>query len=347
MKEKDQFYEDVENVLKRSAWSDSNDYRLINIEDGKNNQAFEVRGEKERFFLKRFYKDAKKSQKRLFAEFSFAQFAWKCGVRNLPQPISYDRKYGIAIYEYIKGRKLKPEEINEEIIEKAIKFFCDINYSGVFDDAQYLPLAAEACFSLKDHISCVDRRVKCLRGLHSVKINTDVGVFLKEELPKLWDRVQSRVKHAIELSGHDLNKRLETKQWCLSPSDFGFHNAFLTEKGEIKFFDFEHAGWDDPAKTICDFFYQEAVPVSMKYYKMFSQAIVSNIPDREFHLQRARLLLPVYKVKWCTIMMNDFLPEGEKRHRFVYGTSREWERKSLQLRKAQSLAASLKEELNI
>ena len=46
----------------------------------------------------------------------------------------------------------------------------------------------------------------------------------------------------------------------VSPSDFGFHNALRTEDGRLAFLDFEYAGWDDPAKLVCDFELQPAVP---------------------------------------------------------------------------------------
>ena len=43
---------------------------------------------------------------------------------------------------------------------------------------------------------------------------------------------------------------------CLSPSDFGFHNALLRGRPGVPgardwvFLDFEYFGWDDPAKTV-------------------------------------------------------------------------------------------------
>ena len=42
-------------------------------------------------------------------------------------------------------------------------------------------------------------------------------------------------------------------QWCISPSDFGFHNVLRRPGGHLVFLDFEHAGWDDPAKLFGDF----------------------------------------------------------------------------------------------
>ena len=42
---------------------------------------------------------------------------------------------------------------------------------------------------------------------------------------------------------------LDIADRCVSPSDFGFHNAIVRGSGEICFIDFEYAGWDDSAQV--------------------------------------------------------------------------------------------------
>jgi len=36
---------------------------------------------------------------------------------------------------------------------------------------------------------------------------------------------------------------------------------------------------------------------------------------------RARLLFPVFRIKWCCILMNEFLPSGAARRGFARGGS--------------------------
>ena len=50
----------------------------------------------------------------------------------------------------------------------------------------------------------------------------------------------------------NLESKLPEKNWFLSPSDFGFHNALRGNNGKIIFLDFEYFGWDDPVKLCCD-----------------------------------------------------------------------------------------------
>jgi hypothetical protein len=50
--------------------------------------------------------------------------------------------------------------------------------------------------------------------------------------------------------------------------------------------------------------------------------------------QRVDLLLPVYQTKWCCIMLNDFLPSGNKRRAFSNPTLHDATRWERQLAKA-------------
>lgn len=348
MKENNSFQKNVEDLLTRAGWSQADEYRLIGVEGGKNNKVFKVEGKDDNVIIKRFYKHVNDSRNRQFSEFSFAQFAWSQGIRCIPRPIYHDNERDICIYEFIDGSPFKEEQVNDYAIDEAIKFFQALNYKDVFQDAQHLPMGAEACFSIAEHFNCVEKRVEKLQSVDDQGTDTEVSIHLQQEIPDLWKSIKLRVEKAARVCGVDLNKKLEVSDWCLSPSDFGFHNALLTKNDEIKFYDFEYAGWDDPAKVICDFFCQVGVPVANKYYEKFSSAIASCFPDKkEEILQRTRLLYPVYRLKWCTIVLNDFLPEGELRRRFAQGKVADQVRKQKQLEKSRFLFKAIQKDLNI
>jgi hypothetical protein len=133
---------------------------------------------------------------------------------------------------------------------------------------------------------------------------------------------------------------LDTANRCLSPSDFGYHNALLANDGRLRFIDFEYAGWDDPSKLICDFFCQPAVPAPIGAFERFAQAIAAELPNPELHIARSALLLPMYRVKWVCIMLNEFLPVGSKRRAFSSAAELE-ARKVTQLAKARAALAAL------
>ena len=97
----------------------------------------------------------------------------------------------------------------------------------------------------------------------------------------------------------------------------GEENAILTNGGGLRFIDFEYAGWDDPAKTVCDFLCQPRLPVAEEFASRFTEAVLVDCSDGEFHRRRIDVLLPVYRLKWCCIMMNEFLPSGRRRRAFA------------------------------
>ena len=89
----------------------------------------------------------------------------------------------------------------------------------------------------------------------------------------------------------------------------------------LYFIDFEYAGWDDPAKMICDFFCQPAVPAPQTWHRHFAHSVVAGFAGREELLQRVQILLPLYRIKWCCIVLNGLLPEGHARRLFAGAVS--------------------------
>ena len=107
----------------------------------------------------------------------------------------------------------------------------------------------------------------------------------------------------------------------------------MEKNGKLRFIDFEYAGWDDPAKLVCDFFCQLAIPVPLRYLPMFIEQISINAKIPDLMAKRVEILLPVYRVKWCCIILNDFLDVHSKRRHFASNKT-SIQRKPKQLEKA-------------
>jgi hypothetical protein len=67
----------------------------------------------------------------------------------------------------------------------------------------------------------------------------------------------------------------------------------------------------------------------------------ATVVDRTGYRQRVDLLLPVYRLKWCCILLNDFLPEGGERRRFAGRQGDPVQRKAEQLEKARRVMAGV------
>lgn len=302
----------------------SGEFQLQPIDGGANNRVFRVDVGGTVALLKVYFHHRADPRDRLRAEFSFSTFAWNNGMRCLPRPLASDPHNHLGLYEFVKGRRPMPSEITTEIVQQALFFYRELNRHKHQPEAGALPTASEACFSIAAHLDCVEQRVRRLLAA----TDPEAVSFAREKLSRVWDDVSVAVRRRAAALGLQLEEVLSPADRCLSPSDFGFHNALLEASGQVRFIDFEYAGWDDLAKTVCDFFCQPAVPVSENFQPMFVDAVVENLPERERHAQRILLLLPVYQVKWCCILLNDFLPVGGQRRRFARsGVDQDVERK--------------------
>jgi hypothetical protein len=309
-------------------------FDLYALRGGANNRVFRVETRQSRFLLKAYFTHPDDRRDRLGAEFSFLRFAWDHGIRSIPQPLGQDVPARLGLMEYLEGCPFRAEEVTESAVLEALAFYRALNRHNDSPGAGWLPLASEACFSLAEHLECVGNRVRRLESIEPEDvIDAEAAAFIRNDLAPAWRDVDHSVRLAARGAG--LNEPLGCAFWCLSPSDFGFHNALKRADGCTRFFDFEYAGWDDPARMFCDFFCQPAVPVPFDYLEGFAETVSADSPDPDVTRARIHLLLPVYRIKWCCILLNDFLCGGAARRRFALGRESE-NRKRWQLAEARS-----------
>ncbi|MFM8434384.1 MAG: aminoglycoside phosphotransferase family protein, partial [Planctomycetia bacterium] len=279
---------------------------------GGNNRVYRVDTPAGPVLLKEYFRHAGDPRDRLGAEQAFLQFAWAHGVRAIPQPLACDRGAGIGIYEFVAGRKLAPGEVTAAHVDEAAAFFAAVNRHRHDPDAATLPVASEACFSLAEHLACVDRRLTRLGEIEPESdLHREAAALVASRLVPAWQRVRA----AVAAGGLPIDEPLAAEARVISPSDFGFHNCIATDSG-LKFIDFEYAGWDDPAKLACDFFCQPRVPVPGVYWTEFVRGLDRALGWEGRLEARARLLLPAYRLKWCCIILNEFLRADRARREF-------------------------------
>lgn len=314
------------------------DLSLHPLAGGANNRVFRLDINGAQALLKVYFRHADDPRDRLGTEYAFSSFCWQHGLRCLPQPLGCDRQNYLGLYEYVPGRRLLPHEVKDGEIRQALGFYRALNQHKRDIAAQGLPIGSEAGFSIADHLERVERRLGRLKALdEGSEINRHAIQFIRNELSETWLRVLGFVHHRIDEIGLTLGADIAPQDRCLSPSDFGFHNAILSDEERLRFIDFEYAGWDDPAKMVCDFFCQPALPVGLRYFEKFVAEVVADMSEPQLHQQRIALLLPVHQVKWCCILLNDFLTVGSQRRRFASTGDNDECRKKRQLRKARRM----------
>ena len=315
---------------------------LTSLKVGGNNRIYYVNAGPRAYVLKEYFRHPGDSRDRLGAELAFAQFAWASGIRCIPEPIASDAAGGIGLFSYIDGERIRPGTLCRADIEQALEFILLLNRSRTIPEAQSLPIASEACFSVNRHLDVIKGRLdRLVRIIPASHIDHKAVTFVQTRLAPAYKAVKERLLARLSVEKVLSDKELMKEERIISPSDLGFHNALRRQDGTIAFLDFEYAGWDDPAKLTGDFFNQVAVPVSLSYKDEVLNRVVGILPNRETALMRMYLLLPLYRIKWCCIILNDFLPVESDRRDFAQGMAAE--RKAGQLDKAESLLGSLKD----
>jgi aminoglycoside phosphotransferase (APT) family kinase protein len=289
---------------------------LTRLAGGRNNQVFRLDTDDGPLVLKRYFKDARDSRDRLGAEWSFISHAWSRGIRVVPEPLASDHAEQAGLYSFVQGRKITASELNANHVDAAIDFVLAVNERP----RPALAPGSEACFSLAEHIGTVERRVARLATL-------DAGIAA-----------------GATTAGLAMDQALGPDESCLSPSDFGFHNALLDDGGKLTFLDFEYAGRDDPAKLVSDFFCQPEVPVPLSLHRHFVGRLAQGLGLDPAGIARCRLLLDAYQIKWTCIILNDFLPLGAARRAFA-DTGAWAERCAGQLAKAEAKLALIRTDI--
>ncbi len=273
------------------------------LRGGMNSRVFSCAVSDKRFIIKGYQPIEAGQRDRFVAEAQFLMYANQVANSYVPNLLSVDGERRCIVMEYLVGKAYAEGSIlKESDIDDAVGFFSLLNQ----DHSQAVALitmdAADGFLKISEHLENVLERLNEMSANH---------------LPL---KLQSRAKQTIQLLRNafipleDLTRKslfsgliedaLPTNKRCISPSDFGFHNAIRTKQG-VKFFDFEFGGWDDPAKAIVDFTLQPKVPTGQRHF-----ALLRSLSSEEHCdvVPRAKVLKPILELKWACIIAGFLRP---------------------------------------
>jgi thiamine kinase-like enzyme len=245
------------------------------------------------------------------------EFLWEHGERAIPRPVAVNRQMGYALYEYVDGSPVSPTA-EESDIDQAVAFAVRLKHMAELDDSDQLPLAAEACFSIRAMLSNIGQRMNTLSELPGEGPQyLALQRFLHGEYQPALAKVTRGSESILHDAGMSLDTELGAEERTLSPSDFGFHNALKLPDGRVVFLDFEYFGWDDPAKMVSDFLLHPGMDLSHVFKRRFLSKILDGFQGLPFLSKRIEMVYPLFGLKWCLIMLNEFVPEQMDRRRFA------------------------------
>lgn len=257
----------------------------------------------------------------------------------VPECIVVDNNLGWGIYSWINGQSI--DTIDESFLDKAFDFIQRLLNDSRLEVEEYSKLlgeASEACLSGAEIVRQIEQRRQRLQAVES----EPVQVFFRDNFDPYLRLVTETVKNNCK---EFFNISLPRSLQILSPSDFGAHNALQTEDGQFVFVDFEYFGWDDPVKLVSDFYWHPGMRLSQALKSKWINDAQKLFVDDLYFKDRLNSYLPLYGLRWCLILLNEFLPKKLQHRLHARGLSPEdiANMQAKQLSKAQKLLEQIKE----
>ena len=286
---------------------------------GRNSQVYRVICDNSSPYVAKFYHHHRSDPRdRLEAEFSGLRFLWENGVRCIPRPIVAEEEHRCAVYSYVDGEKISAQEVTPPDILFAVQFLGTLETLKNSPGSRTLPPASEACFSVQDIVNTIERRWNRLSALcHNGTCKGDLRAFLEHEFKPSFEKITGWCMSHLNRLHMSFISELAYEKRTLSPSDFGFHNALRRSDGGITFLDFEYFGWDDPAKMISDFLLHPGMELCENLKRRFAAAILDCFHEDRLLAKRVEIVYPLFGLKWCLILLNEFIPEHLERRGFA------------------------------
>ena len=304
---------------------------------GRNSGVYRVRAGDASYALKQYPPRRPDERDRATVEYTALRFLTGHGMVTVPRPLAVDAAGGDLLLEWIEGGPVETPAASD--IGAAGDFLRAIHALRAAGDAAAQPMAAEACVSAAETVAQIERRLARLGALGSEE--PALSVFLDNDLGPLFSRVTMWAREGYAAAGFSFSEEVEASARTLCPADFGFHNAMRRHAGDLVFIDFDYFGWDDPVKLTADFLLHPGMRLSDALRRQFA-AEVTRIYGSDWSFgRRLALLYPLFSLRWCTILLNEFLPERWA-NRVAAGEAADWaSAKQRQLDRAGEWAHSL------
>jgi hypothetical protein len=310
------------------------------LKGGRNSRVFRVECDDGSVFaVKAYFQSAQDQRDRMGCEFRALRFLRDEGVQAIPTPLAADSARRIAVYEFVTGRPLPAEEVGDAELDQALAFLRTLKTLADSGKAAHLPPASEACFSITAILKNLEERFRRLDRVSATQ--PALADFLQHELAPALQRAEQHCLDLCRDSDISPDDDISMAERTLSPSDFGFHNALRGGGSQLVFLDFEYFGWDDPAKTVSDFLLHPGMELSRALKQRFFSGMVAAFASAPKLRPRARAVLPLFGLKWCAILLNEFTLEDRTRRCFADGAQGAWN-ETVQIERARRMLDHVK-----
>jgi hypothetical protein len=271
---------------------------LERLSGGINNRVFRCGNGRRHWVIKGFSPAMPRQRDRMQAEVEFLRFAAQAAPGFTPALIQVDPERRCVVLEHLEGEAF-PEGVppSEGEVREAVNFFHQLNAERRLAQRTIHLDAAEGFLRLRELIANVRERLERITYVHLDPHSRPQAKSLLGQIYRELDDIEERINKMIDKG--IVSDEIDPDLRCISPSDFGFHNAVRTTRG-VFFIDFEFAGWDDPAKAAQDFILQPRIPVRKELSPLI-QALP--LAHRSTILRRCDAIGPALAIKWVCIQL--------------------------------------------
>lgn len=296
-------------------------------------------GEPGSVVVKFYRRDPGDTRDRLAAEYGALSFLWGHGLRAIARPLACDREAYCAVYEDLLGEVPSSATATMADIDATVAFLATLKQLRGEPGAESLPVASEACFSLAQLADNIEGRYQRL----AMSPRDSDRLALHEWLVSTFEPLRTEL--LAWATARPAEALLDASHRTLSPSDIGFHNMIRRDDGGLAFVDFEYFGWDDPAKMLVDFVLHPGMDLPDGHRARYASGLLAVFADDPGLRARAETVYPLFGLKWCLIVLNEFLL-GRSSVQQAAGLPAEAARDSraLQLAKADGIAHRIRHE---
>lgn len=229
------------------------------------------------------------------------------GRGRTPAPVARDID-AFGLYEWIDGTV--PDTPDADGVDAMLNFIGWLNAQRDQPETAPLNLASEACLTIAETATQLRRRRDRLAAAADSGGEPELARFVATGLGPTLEAALARAGTLYQEAGLDPTADLNAAHRIPSPSDFGFHNALRRPDGRLVFIDFEYFGWDDPVRLAGDVAWHPGMSLDVDLARRFVLGMDAFLTDADpFFRVRLVAQWPLLGLRWCAIILNEFLPE--------------------------------------
>ncbi len=272
---------------------------------GRNSSVYRVRAGGASYALKQYPPRGEGERNRAAIEFGALRFLAAHGITDVPKALAVDSQRGYALIEWIDGDPVTAA--TQADIAAAAGFLGAVHALRGGDDAKAQPSAAEACLSAGEIVAQIERRLAQLDAI--AVADPKLAALLDGTARPLLARIEAWAGAGYAAARLAFDQPIAASGTTLCPADFGLHNTLRRKSGQLVFIDFDYFGWDDPVKLTSDFLLHPGMLLPEQLKRQFAAAAAAVYEGDSGFRARLALLYPLFALRWCLILLNEFLPE--------------------------------------